>query len=387
MTFDLAITGMGGQGCVACGKVLSTAAASAGWRVAGSELRGGAQRGGAAEVQLRFLPQGGPGPEAVAAQVPPGGLDLLVGLEPLEAWRRVGLTSAKTLVVVDTTPVEPALARGYNYTVPPFDTILAGVAGTGARVVALDLAATAKARWHKEAMANIVALGWLAEHGALPFAPETVRAAARGVLGDRPDLAEAWEAGAALAPHLPQRLDTERLVLRLWEPTDAPALETVLEASRDHLTAALGWTEERFADVPAQIAEHRAHPAARRNLPLGVFDRVDGRLLGAVGLVRPDWRAGTCEVGIWMGAPALGQGYAREAALAVVRHAFMGLGLRRLEIKTHPSNTVVREGALRHGFRFEGEAPAPDGPPAAIACYALDREAWPGTSEQRREAL
>jgi indolepyruvate ferredoxin oxidoreductase beta subunit len=196
--FNVLVTGMGGQGCVTFGRVLATAAARAGWRVAGSEKRGGAQRGGAAEVTLRLIPPDGLAEAAYASVVPPGQLDLLVGLEPLEAWRRVGLTSVRTLAVVDTTPVEPALSRGLGYVMPPLAEILAGVAAGGARVAALNLAGTARTRWGKEAMANMLALAWLAEGGHLPFAAVHVREALREVVGERAENATAWTLGAAL---------------------------------------------------------------------------------------------------------------------------------------------------------------------------------------------
>jgi indolepyruvate ferredoxin oxidoreductase beta subunit len=196
--FNVLVTGMGGQGCVTFGRVLATAAALAGWRVAGSEKRGGAQRGGAAEVTLRLIPPDGLEEEAYAGVVPPGQLDLLVGLEPLEAWRRVGLTSLRTLALVDISPVEPALSRGQGYVVPPLAEIFAGVASGGARVMALDLARTARLQWGKEAMANVLALAWLAEGGHLPFDGLHVRLALGEVMGDRPENTAAWTVGAAL---------------------------------------------------------------------------------------------------------------------------------------------------------------------------------------------
>jgi indolepyruvate ferredoxin oxidoreductase beta subunit len=198
MSFNVLVTGMGGQGCVTFGRVLATAASQAGWRVAGSEKRGGAQRGGAAEVMLRLLPPDGLPDAAYAAVIPPGQLDLLVALEPLEAWRRVGLTSARTLALVDATPIEPALSRGLGFKVPPLGEILQGVAAGGARVTVLEMAQTAKARWGKEAIANLLALAWLAEGGHLPFAGSYVRSAVTAVLGDRPDHVEIWVAAANL---------------------------------------------------------------------------------------------------------------------------------------------------------------------------------------------
>ncbi len=196
--FNVVITGMGGQGVLTLGRTVATAAAAAGWRVTGSEKRGGAQRGGAAEVVLRLIPPGGPAESALSPAVPPGELDLLVGLEPIEAWRRVALTSARTLVLLDTTPVEPALARHSGYRTPPFEEVRAGVASAGARVVALDLMADAKARWGQAVLGNLVALGWLAAAGALPFGGAGLRTAAAAALGAKGMHEAAWAHGEAL---------------------------------------------------------------------------------------------------------------------------------------------------------------------------------------------
>jgi RimJ/RimL family protein N-acetyltransferase/predicted enzyme related to lactoylglutathione lyase len=172
----------------------------------------------------------------------------------------------------------------------------------------------------------------------------------------------------------PTYLESDNLILRLFEESDAAAYRQVRDESRAHLVDALGWGPEKFGDPLAEIRALREHHAARRSLPLGIFDRADGRLLGAVGLVRPDWEARTSEIGIWLGVKALGRGFASEAARRLVRHAFEALGLRRIELKTNPANTHLRESARRHGFTFEGlkaVEPGPEGPLSEIAVYAL----------------
>lgn len=197
--YNLMVTGMGGQGIVTCGHVLATAAASAGWRVGGSEKRGGAQRGGAAEVLVRCLPAGGLEAHAFSSWVPAGELDVLIGLEPIEALRRAPYVSKRTLVVLDTTPVDPVLRRHSGLELPEFWELQEGLESTGARVVPLDLVKTAKERWRKPALANLLALGWLVATGGLPFEEEQVRTAIRTVLGEKETNDLAFEAGMALA--------------------------------------------------------------------------------------------------------------------------------------------------------------------------------------------
>lgn len=197
--YNVVITGMGGQGLLTLGRALASCASAAGWRVTGGEKRGGAQRGGAAEVVLRLIPPDGPAETALGSTVPPGEADLLIGLEPLEAWRRVGLTSSRTLVLIDSTPIEPALARHSGYRTPALGEIEAGLRSGGAQVVTLDLMTHAKREWGHAVLGNLVALGWLAGAGRLPFGGDGLHAAAEAALGAKGMHAGAWDHGRELA--------------------------------------------------------------------------------------------------------------------------------------------------------------------------------------------
>lgn len=196
--YDVMVTGMGGQGVVTCGRILATAAASSGWRIGGSEKRGGAQRGGAAEVLVRCIPSQGLPTQAFSAQMPPGGLDLLIGLEPIEALRRASLVSEKSLVLLDTTPVDPVLRRHTALQLPTLLEIRTILEATGARVVPLDLVKLARERWNKPVLANLMALGYLCASGSFWLQEAEVLEAARTVLGDKPTALAAFETGKAL---------------------------------------------------------------------------------------------------------------------------------------------------------------------------------------------
>lgn len=82
MKVDIVFAGVGGQGVVTIARLLAEAALESGLTVVQGELHGMSQRGGAVQAQLRIAD----GP-IESPQIAHGGVDLLVGLEPVEALR------------------------------------------------------------------------------------------------------------------------------------------------------------------------------------------------------------------------------------------------------------------------------------------------------------
>src|SRR5207249_5932822 len=64
----------------------------------------------------------------------------------------------------------------------------------------------------------------------------------------------------------------------------------------------------------------------------------------------------SCFVGYWMARAFGGQGMMTEALSLAVHHAFVGLGLHRVEANIAPSNIASRTVAAHCGFRYEGRA-------------------------------
>ncbi|QGP91530.1 Pyruvate ferredoxin/flavodoxin oxidoreductase [Neomoorella glycerini] len=78
---NVLLVGVGGQGTILAGRVLSLAALSLGGEVKVSDIHGMAQRGGSVVTQVRF------GPRVYAPVMAPGTADFLVAFEKLEARR------------------------------------------------------------------------------------------------------------------------------------------------------------------------------------------------------------------------------------------------------------------------------------------------------------
>jgi RimJ/RimL family protein N-acetyltransferase len=60
-------------------------------------------------------------------------------------------------------------------------------------------------------------------------------------------------------------------------------------------------------------------------------------------------------LGYWLGQPYWGDGYAREAAAAVIDYGFRALGLETIRTYTDPGNAASQKVLLRCGLQNVGE--------------------------------
>ena len=64
-----------------------------------------------------------------------------------------------------------------------------------------------------------------------------------------------------------------------------------------------------------------------------------------------------CFLGYWVSSSHAGQGYMKEAIGLALRHAFITLGLNRVEANIQPDNMASRAVVRANGFRLEGFSP------------------------------
>ncbi len=99
-SFDLLITGVGGQGAILASDVIGKAAVAAGLPIRAAETHGMAQRGGSVVNHIRI------GAE-LGSMIPEKGADLMLALEPMEALRYVDFLKDGGVVIVNTEAVVP----------------------------------------------------------------------------------------------------------------------------------------------------------------------------------------------------------------------------------------------------------------------------------------
>jgi RimJ/RimL family protein N-acetyltransferase len=108
-----------------------------------------------------------------------------------------------------------------------------------------------------------------------------------------------------------------------------------------------------------------------------VVTLADGRLIGACGLARFDRKAP--EIGYWIGVPFWGQGYATEAARAVIDHVFSASDYETIHGAARISNPASRRVLEKCGFQWAGVELRRIRAIASVApvdCFRLDRRLW-----------
>lgn len=148
-------------------------------------------------------------------------------------------------------------------------------------------------------------------------------------------------------------LQTDRLRLRGYDPSDIPALVPLIgarEVAATTLRIPHPYTEALARDFVALAEEDLA---TGKCLRLGIFLRDSGALCGGIGLmIEADHRH--AELGYWLGVPYWGNGYATEAARAMVTYGFTVLGLHRIYASHFSSNPGSGNILKKIGMRHEG---------------------------------
>lgn len=92
---NVLVVGVGGQGIILAGEILSMVALNAGFDVKKSEVHGMAQRGGSVNSQVRF------GKEVHSPLIPKGEVDILLSFEKVETLRWAPFCNKKTVALVN----------------------------------------------------------------------------------------------------------------------------------------------------------------------------------------------------------------------------------------------------------------------------------------------
>jgi RimJ/RimL family protein N-acetyltransferase len=157
---------------------------------------------------------------------------------------------------------------------------------------------------------------------------------------------------------------TARLVLGSFEARDAEELQR-LAGTREIADTTLAIPHPYEMDhALAWIGNQRKEAARGRATNFAIRLLTGSRLIGCAGLRDIDQEHLQAELGFWIGREWWGQGYASEAAAAVISYGFEALGLNRIcahhMTRNPPAGQVLqhigmqREGLLRQRVRKWG---------------------------------
>jgi RimJ/RimL family protein N-acetyltransferase len=185
-----------------------------------------------------------------------------------------------------------------------------------------------------------------------------------------------WE-----GPRAPYRIETERLVIRCYDPRDAPLLKDAIDSSLEHLRAWMDWAsrEPQTLEEKVELLNHfRSEFDAGESFVYGIFAADESELLAGAGL-EPRIGPGGLEIGYWVRASATRQGIATELAGALTRVGIEVCGADRIEIRIDPNNLASLGVPRKLGFMEEAtlrrRLPAPEGEPLRdVTIFTLFRE-------------
>lgn len=157
-------------------------------------------------------------------------------------------------------------------------------------------------------------------------------------------------------PAIAYHIVTPQLVIRCYNPADAPLLATSVTESLEHLRPWMPWVASEPEPIEAKIERLRR---MRANFDLGhdyvygIFNPQEKRLLGGTGL---HTRIGddALEIGYWIHTDFINRGYATETSAALTKVAFEVNKVERVEIHCAAEN--VRSAAVPRKLGYTHEA-------------------------------
>jgi RimJ/RimL family protein N-acetyltransferase len=198
----------------------------------------------------------------------------------------------------------------------------------------------------------------------------------------------------------PYRIETERLVIRCYEPRDAPLLKDAVDSSIDHLRPWMPWVRNEPQSLSQKVELlrlFRGNFDHGTDFAYGVFAPDGSRQLGGAGL-HPRGGESSLEIGYFIRADSIGRGLATEATAVLTRVAFEKCGVVRVDIQVDPANErslrvprklgFVEEGVLRRRLDpFEPGGARRDSTMFTMLADELQRSPCPGYAYRAFDAV
>jgi [ribosomal protein S5]-alanine N-acetyltransferase len=167
-------------------------------------------------------------------------------------------------------------------------------------------------------------------------------------------LDKAWDAAEETSLMMSPEITTDRLVLRALALADAPDVARLAgrrEVADTTISIPHPYSEQQARDW---ITARTGPQSVGKETVFAITLKRDRRLIGGVGLREINLVHSHAEMGFWIGVDWWGQGYATEAARAVVGFAFDQLGLNRVYAHHMVRNPASGRVLAKIGMKPEG---------------------------------
>lgn len=147
-------------------------------------------------------------------------------------------------------------------------------------------------------------------------------------------------------------LETERLILRPWQESDAEILYAY--AKDPDVGPIAGWPPHQSVKESRDIIQN----VLRRNESYALCLKKDHKAIGAIGLklngcTDMTERDDECELGYWIGKPFWGQGLMSEAVKELLRHAFEECAMTKVWCGYYDGNIRSKRVQEKCGFHYQ----------------------------------
>lgn len=161
---------------------------------------------------------------------------------------------------------------------------------------------------------------------------------------------------------IPYTIQSPRLIIRCYQPSDAALLKTAVDESLEHLLPWMPWAKfepTSLAEKVQRLRLMRGQFDLDQDYTYGIFNREENRVLGGCGLHK---RRGprALEIGYWIHSQEIGKGYATEVAAALIKAGFDCHPIDWIEIRCDPANLASQAVPKKLGFRHEATLKARD---------------------------
>lgn len=149
-------------------------------------------------------------------------------------------------------------------------------------------------------------------------------------------------------------LETERLILRPVEESDAPVLHPLIDDA--DVAATMLSTPHPYPEVEFRAFIRKAVEslASRERYEMAIVLKETGLPVGAIRLFNISWEHSRTEMGCWLGKDYWGRGYVTEATIGMVRFGFEELGIEGIHAHCLVENEASARVLEKAGLSLEG---------------------------------